>query len=156
MREITINTDVEKLNLKLIHNFISKSYWGKGRTIEQIEKSIKQSLNFGIYADGKQIGYARVVTDFTFFAYLMDVFIVENERGKGYSKNLMEYIMNYPSLKNVENWKLTTVDAHKLYEKYGFHKIENADKMMERKLKNTLNKNVQPTITADLPASTNL
>ena len=134
MKEIVIDTNYNKLNLTFINNFISNSYWGKGRTIEQMKKSIENSLNFGVYADGEQIGYARIISDFTFFAYLMDVFIIEKERGRGYSKKLMDYILNHPELKNVENWKLVTSDAHGLYEKYGFKKIANPGKIMERKL----------------------
>ena len=136
MTEIIIDTDKSKLNTTFINDFISNSYWGKGRTLEQTQKIIENSLNFGVYLGNRQIGYARVVTDFTIFAYILDVFIVKNERRKGYSKKLMNHILTHPELKNIENWKLATLDAHGLYEKYGFNKIANPEKMMERKLNN--------------------
>lgn len=142
MKKVTIHTDVHKLNIALIHDFISHSYWGKGRTIEQTRKSIANSLNFGIYLDDEQIGYARVVTDFTIFAYLLDVFIIEQERGKGYSKNLMDYIMMYPKLQDVKSWKLATADAHGLYEKYGFVRVEDPGKIMERNEKDIYSNSV--------------
>ena len=87
MKEITIHTDKEKLHMKFIHDFISNSYCAKGRTPEKMKQSIENSLNFGVYVDGEQIGYARVVSDFTIFAYLMDVFIIEKSEVKAILKN---------------------------------------------------------------------
>lgn len=137
MKHILITTEKSKLNVKFIHDFISNSYWGKERTLEQTKKSIKHSLNFGIYLDGIQIGYTRVVTDYTLFAYLMDLFIAESQRGKGYAIQLMDEIINHPELKNIDSWKLATIDAQGLYQKYGFKALENPEKMMEIK-KNTI------------------
>lgn len=132
MKAITISTDKEKLDIEFIHVFISNSYWGKGRTIEQTVKGINNSMNFGIYVNNKQIGYARVVTDYTFFAYLFDVFLVKSERGKGYATKLMDNIFKNTALKDVRNWKLSTVDAHNFYRKNGFDSLKDPDKIMEK------------------------
>lgn len=136
---IIISTEKNDLNLQLIHEFIATSYWGAGRTFDNTKKCINYSLNFGVYKNGQQIGYARVVTDYTLFAYLLDVFIMKSEQGKGYSKKLMNHIMTHPQLKDIQNWKLTTLDAHGLYEKYGFRILDNPRMIMERKLETTLN-----------------
>ena len=131
--EIFINTDKTKLSLKFITSFISETYWAKGRTIANMQTCIDNSLNFGAYLNDTQIGYGRIVTDYVQFAYIMDVFIVEEHRGNGYSKILMNYIMNYPKLKNVKVWRLATNDAHKLYEKFGFKPLANPEKLIELK-----------------------
>ena len=135
MDKITVSAEKERLDIKFINDFISDSYWGKGRCIEETKKCIDNSLNFGIYLNEKQIGYARVVSDFTVFAYIMDVFITETERGKGYSVILLDEVFNNQKLKKVENWKLSTSDAHALYKKYGFDLLKNPENMMERKQK---------------------
>ncbi|MFA7326482.1 MAG: GNAT family N-acetyltransferase [Candidatus Kapaibacterium sp.] len=129
--EIKITTDKNKLDIEFINSFISKSYWAKGRTLENMKVIINNSLNFGVFLNDFQIGYARVVTDYGQFGYLMDVFITEVHQGKGYSKILMDFIMNYPDLEDVKVWRLATSDAHKLYEKYGFKQLKNPEKLME-------------------------
>lgn len=131
--EIFIDTDKTKLNLEFITSFISETYWARGRTIANMQTCIDNSLNFGVYLNDTQIGYGRIVTDYVQFAYIMDVFIIEEHRGNGYSKILMNYIMNYPKLKNVKVWRLATTDAHKLYEQFGFKQLENPEKLMELK-----------------------
>ena len=135
--KIEISTKKSDLDIQFINDFISSSYWGKGRTIEETKRCVENSLNFGLYSDRKQIGYARVISDFTIFAYILDVFIIESERGKGFSIQLMNEIMNHAQLKNVKTWKLTTSDAHGLYKKYGFDSLENPQNLMERK-RNTM------------------
>lgn len=92
---------------------------------------IDNSLNFGIYIDDNQIGYARIVTDYAQFAYLMDLFISKEFQGKGYSKILMNFILNNEELQQVKVWRLATQDAHFLYEKFGFKPLKNPEKMME-------------------------
>jgi len=136
MDRITVSTDKERLNVKFINDFISNSYWGKGISMEETKKCINNSLNFGIYLNENQIGYARIVSDFTIFAYIMDVFIAEAERGKGYSTVLLNEVFSNLKLKEVQNWKLATSDAHSLYKKYGFDLLENPKNMMERKINN--------------------
>ncbi len=132
MSTLEINTDKTKLNVPFIHAFISNSYWGKGRSIETIQTCIANSLNFGVYLDGKQIGYARAVTDYAQFAYLFDVFIDEVHRGKGYSKELMKYILDCDELKSIKTWGLTTRDAHGLYKQFGFTELTNPENLMRR------------------------
>ena len=99
--DIVISSEKMKLNVDFIYTFISKSYWAKGRTLETMQTCIDNSLNFGVYLDDQQIGYARIATDFGQFAYIMDLFISENYRGKGYSKKLMKAIMNSEKLKTI-------------------------------------------------------
>lgn len=130
-KNFLISTDKSKLDLKIIHNFISNSYWAKNRSLKTMKKAIDNSLCFGVYYGKKQVGFARVITDFTTFAYLADVFIIEEFRGKGLSKWLMNVILNYDSLKNLKRWFLATKDAHGLYEKFGFTKLKEPDKLME-------------------------
>ena len=125
-----ISTNKDELNIDFIHQFLTNSYWAKGRTIDEVKNTITHSLCFGIYLDGKQIGFARVVTDYTVYAHLMDVFITEEERGKGYSKILMESVINEPKLRKVQRWTLGTLDAHYLYKKFGFTQVEHPERMM--------------------------
>lgn len=134
MNNILISTDSGLLDFQTIHNFITKSYWAKGRTLEQVKTCAKNTLNFGVYLDNQQIGYARVVTDFTVFAYIMDVFILPQYRANGYGQQLMLKILSHAALCDVETWKLTTVDAHSFYKKYGFKTIKSPENMMERKI----------------------
>ncbi len=131
MNELEINTDKNRLDIIYVNEFISNSYWAKGRELEAMQTCIDNSLNFGVYLDGKQIGYARIVTDYVQFAYIMDLFIGENYRRKGYSKELMKYIMEFEKLKNIKVWRLATSDAHELYKKFGFKALANPEKLME-------------------------
>ncbi len=132
MDSIIINTDTQKLDIHFIHHFISNTYWAKGRTVAEVQTCIDNSLNFGIYLNNKQIGYARVVTDYVAFAYLMDVFITEEHRNKGYSSRLMEFILHNEALEKIKVWRLATTDAYFLYEKFGFKPLKSPEKMMER------------------------
>jgi len=131
MNEIEITTDKNRLNLLFIHTFISNSYWGKDRTIEAMQMCINHSLNFGVYTEDKQIGYARVVTDYAQFAYIMELFIDEAYRRRGYSKKFIQYLLDYEALRRVRVWRLATTDAHDLYKKFGFKVLENPEKLME-------------------------
>lgn len=132
--EIIISTDKSLLDVNLIFDFIVKSYWGKGRIKDLVEKSIENSLCFGIYHKNKQVGFARIITDFTFFAYLLDIFIIKEYRGLGLSKLLMEEILDNPQTKNIKNWMLKTKDAHGLYNKFGFTSPKSPEKIMEYKI----------------------
>jgi GNAT superfamily N-acetyltransferase len=114
-----------------IHNIISGTYWAAGQSREAMQTCIDHSLNFGIYLEGQQIGYARLVTDYTRFAYLMDVIIEPVHRGKGYSKLLMEYMLGLESLQAVKVWRLATMDAHGVYAQFGFKPLAHPEKMME-------------------------
>lgn len=127
-----VSTDKTKLDVNLIHHFLTNSYWAKGITLDTVQKRINNSLCFGIYKDRNQLGFARVITDFVTLAYLLDVFILEEERGKGLSKILLDYIFSYPDLKEIKKWMLSTNDAHGLYARYGFHPLKNIEKFMEK------------------------
>lgn len=132
---ITISTDKNRLDVPFIQSFLKDIYWAAGRTIEEVQTTIDASVCFGIYLNGKQIGFARVITDYVVFAYLMDVFITEEHRGKGYSSLLINEMMNEPQLQEVKIWRLATSDAHFLYEKFGFSALAHPEKMMEKVVK---------------------
>jgi GNAT superfamily N-acetyltransferase len=132
---ITVSTNKNKLDVSFMQNFLKDVYWATGRTIEDVQTTIDNSFCFGIYLDKKQIGFARVITDYVVFAYLMDVFITEEHRGKGYSTILIDKMMNEPQLQQVKIWRLATTDAHFLYEKFGFTALANPEKMMKKIIK---------------------
>ncbi|WP_405204963.1 GNAT family N-acetyltransferase [Aquimarina sp. LLG6339-5] len=129
---VIISTEKSELDIDFIHQFLTDTYWAKGRTKQEVITSIEHCLTFGVYINDKQIGFARVLTDYTVFGYLMDVFIAENHRGKGYSKKLIETIMEYPDLQKVHRWMLATADAHGLYKQFGFDALSNPDMMMAK------------------------
>jgi len=131
---ITVSTDKTHLNVPFIQNFLKDIYWAAGRTMEEVQTTIDSSFCFGIYLEGEQIGFARVVTDYVVFAYLMDVFIDEAHRGKGYASVLIDAMMNEPQLQQVKIWRLATTDAHFLYEKFGFKLLAHPEKLMEKVL----------------------
>jgi N-acetylglutamate synthase-like GNAT family acetyltransferase len=131
-----ISTDKDSLDIEVIYDFLhNESYWAKGRDKGTIQNSIKHTtLCFGVYKKeaGEQVGFARVISDFTTHAYLCDVFILPRYRGLGLSKRLLESIVHHPDLQGVKKMMLATQDAHSLYEKYGFMPITNPSIYMER------------------------
>lgn len=129
---ITVSTDKSKLDVPFIQNFLKDVYWAAGRTIEEVQTTIDSSFCFGIYLDDNQIGFCRVITDYVVFAYVMDVFIIDEHRGKGYSSILVNAMMTEPKLQQVKIWRLATSDAHFLYEKFGFNSLAHPEKMMEK------------------------
>ncbi len=118
--EYTISTARERLDLDVIHGFLSRSYWAPGRSRERVAKSIEHSLPFGLYHRREQVGFARVVTDHIVIAFLADVFVLEAHRGKGLGTWLVECVVNAPELNPMRRWLLGTRDAHALYRKFGF------------------------------------
>lgn len=118
--EFTIHTDKTKMDIPVIHRYITRSYWAEGIPFETVAKAVEGSLCFGVFHDDKQIGVARVITDAATFAYLCDVFIDESYRGRGLGKWLMETILRHESLQGLRRIALTTKDAHGLYSQYGF------------------------------------
>ncbi len=132
MQDFIISRDKSLLDFKLVHQFLTNSYWAKNRTFEQVKKSIENSFCYGVYVSGKQIGFARVISDLSTFAYLMDVFIIEEFRGKGYSKVLLKKIIDDQQFSDVKKWMLATKDAHSLYKKFGFEVMTNSSKYMEK------------------------
>lgn len=130
--EFLITTDKEKMDVEAIHDFLSKySGWSDDIPIETVKKSIDNSLNFGVFYQNKQIGFARVISDFSTIAYLGDVYILDEFRGKNLSKKLMDVIISHPELQGLRRWILLTSTADWLYEKYGFVKIPNPEIYME-------------------------
>ena len=131
--EYTISTDNQRLDLAIIHDFISNhSYWGRGRRIKTVQRSLDHSLNFGIFKKDQQVGFARVVTDFATFAWIADVFILEEHRGQGLAKWLMKSILSHPELQGFRRWVLATRDAHELYRKFGFQELRRPERWLER------------------------
>lgn len=130
--DLKISTNKKKLKVLEIHSFLKESYWAKDIPLKAIKQQIKNSFCFGVYDDKKQIGYARVITDYVSLAYLCDVFIIDEYRGLGFSKKLLTAILNHPKLKNVKSWMLATKDAHGLYKKFGFEPLEEPSKYMRK------------------------
>lgn len=120
-----ISTDRSKLDVELIHQYIcNESYWGLGRTLEKVQNTIEHSLCFGIYLqDNQQVGFGRIVTDYTFFGNIMDVFVIKEYQGQGFGKKLIDAMMNNEIVKKLNTIALKTKDAHGLYEDYGFKSI---------------------------------
>lgn len=134
-KDILISADKRKLQIKVIHNFLTESYWCSGIPLEVVKAQVKNSFCVGVYIQRKQVGFARVVADYASHAYLGDVFILESHRGKGLSKMLMEFVFKHPKLKKIRAWRLSTKDAHGLYTKYGFIPETNPERLMVRKTK---------------------
>lgn len=130
--EFVISADPTRLELDVIHTFLTNCYWAKGVPRETVVRSIEHSLCFGIYhvSDG-QVGFARVISDFATIAYVGDVFVLESYRGRGLSTWMMECIMQHPDLQGLRRWILLTRDAHDLYAKFGFTRLKSADRYME-------------------------
>ena len=130
--DLVISDDKSLLDRALIHRFLSeRSYWAKGVPREVVDRSIEHSLCFGIYHDGRQLGFARVVSDFATFAWLADVFVVEEQRGRGLSKRLVAAILAHPRLQGLRRFMLGTLDAHGLYAQFGFAPIKEVERFME-------------------------
>ena len=130
--ELLISDDKTRLDRVMIHRFLSeRSYWAQGVPIEIVNRSIEHSLCFGVYKAGRQIGFARVVTDLATFGWLADVFIVEKERGRGFSKKLVAAIVAHPGLQGLRRIVLGTRDAHTLYAQFGFTELKYPERFME-------------------------
>ena len=130
--EFVMSTDPARLDLDVIHEFLTNCYWAKGIPREVVATSIEHSLCFGVYGGGgAQVGFARVVSDFATVAYLGDVFVLKSHRGHGLGKWLMECIMRHPALQNLRRWILLTRDAHGLYSQSGFTPLKAPERYME-------------------------
>ena len=126
-----ISTDPARVDISMVHDFLTNSYWAKGIPLETVRRSIENSITFGIYHSQKQVGFARIISDQATFAYLADVFILPAYRGRGLSRWLMECIIAHPDLQALRRWMLATKDAHGLYAKFGFTPIKTPDSWME-------------------------
>ncbi len=127
----SLGTDPAQLDIDVIHNFLTNSYWAWGIPRDVVVRSIENSLCFGIYEGPRQVGFARVISDFATYAYIGDVFILESHRGRGLSQWMMEAIVSHPKLQNLRRWTLLTRDAHGLYAKFGFTQIVSPERYME-------------------------
>jgi len=130
---LTISTDTSRLDIASIEEMLKRAYWAEGRTREAISRSILNSLVFGVYDHTRQIGLARIVSDFTTFAWLCDVFILEEYRGQGVGKWLLETILAYPDIQTLKRFLLATKDAHGLYSQCGFQILEFPEYWMEKR-----------------------
>jgi GNAT superfamily N-acetyltransferase len=128
-----ISTDASMLDLEVVHGYLSRSYWAAGVPEDVVRRSIENSLCFGVYRGEEQAGFARVVTDRATFAYLADVFVLEEHRGQGIGKWLVEVILSHPDLQGLRRWMLATRDAHDLYRRYAFTELARPGIFMERK-----------------------
>lgn len=126
-----ISTDPSRLDMDAIAEMLKRSYWASGRSRERLERALANSLVFGLYDGDRQIGLARIVSDYAVFAYLCDVFIHEDYRGKGLGKWLMQTVHNHPDLQGLRRWLLATRDAHGLYAQYGWKPLANPERWME-------------------------
>lgn len=128
-----VSTDLNRLDVSMIYRFLSEeSTWAVGIGRDVVERSIDNSLCFGGYLDGRQVAFARVISDYATFANLVDVFVLPAFRGRGYSKQLMEAVMAHPSLQGLRRFTLATFDAHALYRRYGFDAPSRPNLLMER------------------------
>jgi GNAT superfamily N-acetyltransferase len=127
----TLSADPARLDLDVIYGFLTNCYWSRGIPREVVARSIENSLCFGVYEGTKQVGFARVISDFATYAYIGDVFILQSHRGRGLSQWMMECIMNHPKLQKLRRWTLVTRDAHGLYAKFGFTAVAKPESYME-------------------------
>lgn len=130
--EYMISTERTRIDCAVVHGFLKNAYWSQNIPFDVVQRSIENSLCFGLYDATGQIGFARVVTDSATFAYLCDVFVMENKRGRGLSKWLIETVLAHPELQNLRRWLLATKDAHGLYAQFGFAALDAPDVFMQR------------------------
>jgi len=130
--EFAISTDPGRIDLDVVHGFLTTCYWAEGIPRDVVARSIEHSLNFGLYTQGRQVGFARVITDRATFAYLGDVFVLEAYRGRGLARWLMGVVHAHPELQGLRRWVLLTRDAHELYRPVGYTPLAKPDRYMER------------------------
>jgi GNAT superfamily N-acetyltransferase len=129
--EFLITTDKSRLDLNAIHGYLVRSYWAEGIPRETVERAVHGSLCFGVFHGERQIGFARIISDFATYAYLADVYVLEEFQGQGVGKWMMECVRKHPNLQGLRRWGLSTRDAHGLYRQYGFKELAFPDRMME-------------------------
>ncbi len=121
----------EEMDVAAVHAFLCNSYWAKGISFETVERAIGNSICFGVFRDTQQVGFARVITDCATFAYLADVYVLEDHRGQGLSKKLMSVVLQHPELQGLRRFLLATADAHSLYSRFGFVAVEKPQRLMQ-------------------------
>lgn len=131
--DLYVTTNVDELDFSMIHQYLSEvAYWSRRVTREKVERAVRHSLAFGLFQHGKQVGFARMITDATTFAYLSDVFVLTGHQGQGLGKWLMQCIFSHLDLQGLRRIMLLTDDAHGLYEKFGFRSPANPEMIMEK------------------------
>jgi GNAT superfamily N-acetyltransferase len=130
--EFCISTDPDRLDLAVVHGYLTQSYWAAGVPLDTVRRSIAHSLVFGLYEGERQIGFARVISDRATFAYVCDVFVLEDWRGRGLGKWLVATVTSHPDLQGLRRWTLATRDAHGLYCQVGFTDLKRPGMFMER------------------------
>ena len=133
---LEISTDPSRLDLEVIHGFLNTSYWAQGRTRETVERALRNSICFGIYSQGRQAGFGRIVTDRAVFAYLADIFVLPEYRGHGLGKMLVRAMLDHPDIRGLPAVLLRTRDAHGLYAQFGFTALGFPDRHMEKLIRN--------------------
>ena len=131
LHEIVVTTDRSRFDLEVIHGYLTRSYWAKGIPRATVARAMDRSLCFGAFEGDRQVGFARVISDLTTFAYVSDVFVVESHQGRGVGKRLMAAIVAHPELQELRRWTLFTRDAHGLYRQYGFREPRYPERLME-------------------------
>jgi GNAT superfamily N-acetyltransferase len=131
--DILITTDPARLDLETVHGFLTGSYWAEGIPRETVERSVRHSICFGAFDGGRQVGFARVISDRATFAYVADVFVLDSHRGRGIGKRIMAAVTSHPELQSLRLWTLFTRDAHGLYRQVGFREARYPDRLMERR-----------------------
>lgn len=139
MSALHFSTDIREMDVIRIHEWLSNSYWAKGIPLQTVKRAMKHSLCFGVFQESRQIGFARVISDYTTYAYLCDVIVDENERGAGVGKQLMAFILKHPQLQGLRKFSLATLDAHGLYAQFGFTPLAEPQRMMEISKKDIYN-----------------
>ena len=129
--QYTISTDPARLDIKAIYQYITESYWARGRTYETVARTLEHSLCFGLYSDDTQIGFARVITDYAVSAHLCDVYVLHAYQGQGLGKWLVRCALDHPELRTVRRWTLNTADAHGFYTQFGFRPLATPEIQME-------------------------
>ncbi|HEY4652911.1 MAG TPA: GNAT family N-acetyltransferase [Cyclobacteriaceae bacterium] len=132
LNDYVFSSEKSRIDVGYVHRYLAeRSYWAKGIPVDTVRASIANSLCVGIYKDGQQVGFGRLITDYATFGYLADVFVDEGHRGNGLSKKLVELILSYQPVKKLRRLMLGTVDAHGLYGRYGFTPLKHPERFME-------------------------
>jgi GNAT superfamily N-acetyltransferase len=129
--QYSVTADRSRIDVDAVHAYLTRSFWARGISKELVAKSIAHSLCFGVFENGAQVAFARVVTDYSTYAYLCDVYVLEDHRGRDLSKWMMEFVMKHPDLQGLRRFQLVTRDAHGLYTRFGFKSPENPERQME-------------------------
>ena len=131
MADYEISNDPARMDVDAIHAFLTRTYWARGIPRATVERALAHSLCFGVFREGAQVGFARVITDRATFAYLADVYLLEAHRGQGLARRLLQAVLAHPELQGLRRWLLVTRDAHPLYRRHGFEPVAHPDRMME-------------------------